>query len=104
MGLDPRCSYGPTATHRQLLVVGHLVRQGPNPLIGPIHVQPRAEPRQLLIAPRMVPVWAEEGIEEPPGPAPARPPPAPRSRRQCLPVVVGGEDRSERHVLLPDDF
>ena len=56
-----RCR-GPTATHRQLLVVGHLVRQGPDPLIGAVHPQAGAEPRQLLVAPRVVPAPAEKGM------------------------------------------
>lgn len=58
-------SHSPTATHRQLLVVGHLVRQGPDPLIGTVHPQAGAEPCQLLVAPRVVPASAEEGMGTP---------------------------------------
>lgn len=53
---------GPMGTHHQLLLVGHLVRQGPDPLISTVHTQARAEPRQLLVAPRMVPAAGEEGM------------------------------------------
>lgn len=49
-------------THRQLLLVDHLVRQGPDPLISTVHTQAGAEPRQLLIAPRVVPAPGEEGM------------------------------------------
>lgn len=74
----------PRATHRQLLVGGHLVRQGPDPLVGAVHPQPGAQPRQLLIAPRVVPARGEEATGTAghrwarPRPR-LRPPPAPRA-------------------------
>lgn len=56
----PQTPPGAGHTHRQLLVGGHLVRQGPDPLIGAVHPQPGAQPGQLLIAPRVVPARGEE--------------------------------------------
>ena len=59
---------------RQLLVGGHAVREGPDALIRTVHPQPRAQPDQLLVAPRVVP------------------------------VVMRDEDGAENHILLPDDL
>lgn len=80
----PQTPPGAGHTHRQLLVGGHLVRQGPDPLIGAVHPQPGAQPRQLLIAPRVVPARGEEATGSTghcwawPWPW-ARPPPAPHT-------------------------
>lgn len=110
----PQTPPGAQLTHRQLLVGGHLVRQGPDPLIGAVHPQPGAQPRQLLIAPRVVPAWGEEAMGSTGhrwallgmvmvmamGTATR----TPYRGQGHLPVVVGGEDGSQHHLLPPDDL
>lgn len=80
-----------TGAHPQLLAVHQPAGQRADALVRAQHSQPRPQPRQLRVTPRMVPAdGAEAGSQAGRGGAGAMPsrlgPPRPRS-----PVVVGGQ-------------
>lgn len=98
-GLSPKRPRTPVATHRELLAVGDLVREGPDALVSTKHLQAGEELGQLLVAPGVVPE-GRGGIGN--GHCPYGDMGTPTQPH--LPVVVGGEDGPEHHVLLPDDL